>query len=142
MDNEENLVNRLLAEYNDRFESDSESDSIDNSPKFPINIVHIRGFRKNSHIIWDGKYLYYKNALNNINGIVACTCYEKNCNARIFIRKDETAYKLRTTEHSNTHGTMYDIFRHMHCFNLMKDRCLTAPASMSVREIYNEIILE
>lgn len=138
------LQARLLAEYNERFESDSESDDLnsDHSLQVSLNIVFIRGFRNNSKIVYDGEYLYYQNAFNKYHGVTACTCYEKECTARIFVRKDETAYKLRTMQHSKTHGNMHDIFKHMHCFNLMKDKCLTAPASIPVREIYNDVVLE
>lgn len=142
--NNERLANRLLLEFEDQFQSDSEDDSnVNIENKLPVNVIRIRGFRSGSDIIWapDERFLYYQNSFNKVSKETACTCYVKECDARIFIKEDKTAYKLLHTEHKD-HGSMYEIFKHMKCFNQMKDRCLTAPASMSVRDIYNEVVIQ
>lgn len=108
-----------------------------------VNVIRIRGFRSGSDIIWDPdeRMLYYQNSLNKVSKDMAWTCYVKNCDGRIFIKQNGTAYKSNNTQHEN-HGHMYEIFMHMQYFNDMKDMCLTAPASVSVRDIYNEVILQ
>lgn len=146
--NNKELQDQLLSEFNDRFDNDTVCDIdttliTDETSEERVNIERIKGFRTGSNLIWstDEQYLYYKNVQKRTLNEIACTCYEKECDARIFIKEDGSAYKLRSTKHKH-HGSMYDIHMHMHCFNKMKDRCHTAPASMSVREIYNESVLE
>lgn len=149
MDNRNQLLqNRLLAEFNDRFDSDNENESnatiiLNESNEQPVHIVRIKGFRSGSNLVWvpDEQCIFYQNVENKKLKEISCTCYVKECDARIVIKEDQTAYKLRKMKHKY-HGSMYDTYKHMECFNLMKDKCHSAPASISVREIYNETVLE
>lgn len=70
------------------------------------------------------------------------TCYCKACDARLYLRNDETVVKEDGMKHTKPHGSMYTLYREMHCVNMMKNRCHTAPASTTVREIYDEAVVE
>lgn len=149
----EQLKSQLLAEF-----SDEESETDDEQIKYgeceeniaenilrekPMELQKIRGFRDNTYVFWsaDTETLYYKNSSCK-DGFIACTCVVKQCTDRCYIEeKTGKAFKHRST-HTVNHGSMYEIYKHMECFNKMKDRCMTAPASMSPRDIYNEIVLE
>lgn len=134
------LQARLLAEFDEIISDDSDVSSIDEEPQY---VQEIRGFRKNSKVIWDPleQNLYYKNVWNEKANGTACTCYDEKCTKRIYINEDGLVISSLSS-HNINHGSMYETYKHMYCFNLMKDRCLTAPACMSVREIYDEVVLE
>lgn len=72
----------------------------------------------------------------------AYTCQCKECNARIFLKEDDTAFKLSGMEHNYPHGRMYNEYKRRWCMTNMRDRCKTAPATTTIREIYNEQVLE
>lgn len=138
------LQNLLLAEFN--YDSDSECDnSFDKySTRIDVNFEYITGLRKNSILIWvdKEKCLYYKNSWNSTLGAMGCTCYDQKCKKRIYIREDDTAFTFAAPEHRREHGSMYETYKSMYCFNLLKKKCLTAAASMPPRKIYEEVVVE
>lgn len=122
-----------------------EDDSLDESfLEIEIQYEYIPGFRKGSKIVWvlQEKNLYYVNSFSNKTKLTACTCYETSCTARIFIKEDGTAYKEKGHKHKKSHGSHYEIFKHMHCFNMMKNKAASSPASIQPYEIYKEVLLE
>lgn len=135
--NEINEINEKLTENEDESSDDSVLES-------QVHFEFIPGFRKGSRIVWafEEQHLYYVNSFSKKTKLTACTCYETNCTARIFIREDGTAHKEKTHEHRNSHGTHYEIYKHMYCFNKMKDKAASAPASIQPYEIYKEVLLE
>lgn len=140
------LSTRLLNQMNNELSSidDTEDGEEFNSIDFiEVRSEWIMGFRKNSILLWtlEEEYLYYKNAYNNTKKVTACTCIDQNCKARIFVREDGTAYRLSSSSHI-PHGTFYEKYRHMYCFNRMKEMAISAPASSTPYEIFTEAVLE
>lgn len=144
------LSERLLAEINQNensedFNSDDESDEVIDiqNDKIQVNYLYIPGLREGSQIVWtpEERNLYYVNSYSKKTGIIACTCYEKNCSARLFIKNDESAFRYRSKPH-DVHCTHYEAFMLMHCFNKIKQKTRSAPASMFSSDIYDEVVKE
>lgn len=139
------LSTRLLNEINNSL---STTDETDEGEFYSFDVIEVRcewimGFRKNSVILWafEEEHLYYKNAYNDKKKLTACTCIDPNCKARLFVREDGTAYRLGSSPHIS-HGSFYDRYKHIHCFNRMKDMAMSAPASSTPYEIFTEAVLE
>lgn len=136
-------LNKKKAE-NTEYENSDDDDAHKKSQHLPgehIEFKFIPGFRKNSTIVWahEKQYLYYFNSQSIKTGIKACTCYDANCNARLYILDESTAY-CSPTPHN--HGTNYETYMQMYCYNSMKQKTLSAPASAANLEIYKEAIKE
>lgn len=148
MDNEE-LTRRLLNEFADyEARNDQVTKSIENSNKSQneyesIEFEWIEGSRSDSKLIWvpSEHCLYYTNVFNARLNAVACTCYEKECRARILIKKDNTAIRQLSSMPHISHGSMYHTYKEKRLFVFMKERCLTVPASASTKSIYDEAVL-
>lgn len=136
---DKSLQDRLLGEYINH-EDDSDDEGIS---QIPMLIEYITGFRSDSNIVWaiEEENLYYRGHWNATLQARVCTCYDENCLKKIYIREDGTAFELVGNKHDNDHGKMYRTYKHMYCFNLIKQRCLTAPASMSIKVIYDDVVL-
>lgn len=140
MDNEQVLQN-LLEEYN---LNDDETEHTGNSSFNLLGIVFmtfiwIEGLRAGFKLIWiaDQECLYYINGKNK-NG-TACTCIVKGCDARIFLQDDGTA-KADTAIHKLHGASLYSMYKERYLFKQMKDRCRSAPASATLRDIYEEAV--
>lgn len=139
--NDKELQDRLLNEFIDHDDDiDKEDEGIS---EIPVLIEYIEGFRANSKIVWaiQEENLYYRGHWNAKLEATVCTCYDESCQKKIYIRKNGTAFELPGGNHNGNHGKMYTTFKHMYCFNMMKQRCLVAPASMTIKSIYNDVIL-
>lgn len=138
------LSARLLGEMNEQFSENEDNVDEVSSESVEVQYEYISGLRKGSRIVWayQEMHLYYINAFSKKTGLTACTCYERNCKARIFIRADHTAFKEYSHKHENNHGSHYEVFKHMYCVNKMKDKASSAPASMQPYEIYKEVLVE
>lgn len=75
------------------------------------------GLREGSQLIWahEEQNLYYKNSYSKSTDLEAYTCYESGCNARVYIRNDNTAYRFSEVQHAQFHGKMYTNFKYMQC---------------------------
>lgn len=139
------LSKRLLAQITRDQEcgnSEENSEINQNSGESAsVKFQRIPGFRKNSTIVWahEQQFLYYINAHSDKTGITACTCYDENCRARLYIKDNSTAY-CNSVPHE--HESHYQIYMHMYCYNLLKQKVFSAPASVSNKELYNEVIKE
>lgn len=126
--------------------SDSGDEVIMNDTELELEVEYkmIRGMRENSQLVWAFKEnnLYYRNVLSKKTGIHACKCYKPGCSARLYIRKDESAFRHIDVDHDKIHGSMYTEYMMMHCYNKMKDKAVTAPASTTPFQIYQEIVAE
>lgn len=148
MDNEE-LTQKLLDEFSDyEIRNEQSSKSIgnenNNSDYETIEYEFMEGKREGSKLIWvaSEECLYYTNAVNVRLKAIACTCYAEECRARIFIKKDNTAIReFRSMPHTS-HGSMYNKYKEMRLFVFMKERCASAPASATTKDIYDEAVLE
>lgn len=99
--------------------------------------------REGSKLIWvaSEECLYYTNAVNARLNAIACTCYEDDCRARILNKNDNTAVReFRSMPHIS-HGSMYNKYKKTCLFVFMKKRCLSAPASATTKDIYDEAVL-
>lgn len=136
------LSERILMQINQEDdEANLDNDEqVANTSEINVKFKWIPGFRKNSKIVWayEQNMLYYVNSYSVKSGLTACTCYG-NCRARLFIRKDNTAFIRKPHE---PHGSHYETFMHMHCFNLLKQKATNAPASTRNLDIYNEVVKE
>lgn len=138
----DSLSAQLLREMNEQLSSD------ENEPisigEIDFEYTLIPGLRKGSNLVWvpEEKCLYYKNAYSKITSIESCKCYKPKCSARLYIRKNGTAYRHSSVQHSKGHGSMYKEFITMHCFNKMKKAAEIAPASETSFQIYTEVIKE
>lgn len=102
----------------------------------------IPGFRANSELMWayEENQLYYKNS--NYKKLTAYTCRIAGCPARVYVRKDNTAFRDTEKRHLAAHGLHYREYKFMYCDNKMKERAKTAPASMTPYDIYMEVVVE
>lgn len=135
------LSEKLLAKIAQQNTELNSSNDQSNQMTATIEFKWIPGFRKNSTIVWahEQRFLYYLNATSDKTGVKACTCYDKNCNARLYIIDDTSAF-CSPTPHN--HGTHYETFIEMYCYNLLKQKTLTAPASAVNHEIHKEVVQE
>lgn len=135
------LSERILAAMSENESTENDEKSEKNFERTTVEFTLIPGFRKNSKIIWthDQQFLYYFNSQSEKTGIKACTCYDENCNARLYIMDESTAFSNLTP---HNHGSHYEVYIHMYCYNLLKQKTLSAPASVSNKDIYNEVIKE
>lgn len=131
------LIREIEQEIDDNI---NENDTIgDIEVKYEI----ICGKRENSQVIWayEEECAYYKNSLSKKTGNEACKCVEKGCNARIYIREDDTAFKYCSTDHN--HGSMYSsYFKYAYCLEKMRQKAKYAMASVSAFDIFSEVLLE
>lgn len=137
------LSKQLLARINDEIASGSiaEEQPID---EIEVQFVRIPGFRANSTLMWahEEQHLYYFNSYSERTGLSAYTCYDSTCRARIYIRKDETAFRRSSIPHDAAHGLHYETYKHMYCYNKLREKAVSVPASMLNIDIYNEVIKE
>lgn len=136
------LLADLLSEFGDSNDSNDFDAAL--GVRIPVNYEYIEGFRQGSKIVWvkEGNRLFYRNTWSRRENALACTCYDPNCNARIFIRNDGTAFRLFDSIHDSQHGSFYTTYKHMMCFTKLKESVLKAPASTKISEIYKKVILE
>lgn len=104
----------------------------------------IEGFRSTSGNLWayEENQLYYKNSNSESKNLTAYTCRVPGCTARVYVRRDETAFRNAEKKHLVSHGSQYQDYKFMYCDNKMKERAKTAPASMTPYDIYMEVIVE
>lgn len=136
------LSAQLLSELDEEISENEDEQITDGSIEVKYTIIP--GLRKNSSLIWafEEKYLYYKNSYSKVTELEACKCYKPKCAARLYIRKDGSAYRNSDIGHAISHGFMYTDFKLMYCFNKMKKKAETALASTSSFQIYQEVVLE
>lgn len=79
--------------------------------------------------------------MNKKFNAIACTCFENDCNVRIVLINDDTASKVTNAE-THTHGSLYHVYKERELFVWMKETCRTAPASATIRDIYNEAVVQ
>lgn len=150
--NDEDLGNLLLEEFDAHHSGNDDESRNESSSGTNARIAHIiliaviwmEGLRSNSNVMWipDEQNLYYRNCYNKKYEAWGYTCSWKKCNARVFAKEDGTVFKMSSTEHSYSHGSMYNKYKESIMTKMMKERCKTAPASTTVREIFNEGVIE
>lgn len=159
MDNDD-LIDQLLNEFNDhqldeeQINSDENNIFLDNeiNNNLELNLNKhglialqfdwFEGLRTGSRLVWvpNEECIYYSNAKRK-NG-TAYTCFHEECKARILIMDDGTAGKeIKSPEHY-PHGSLYEVYKERCLFTWMKERCRTAPASVIIRNIYDEAVVE
>lgn len=148
---EEELQTQLLSEFGDYESESNESESEYVSKKsivkklgalVLVTFIWIQGIRSNSNLIYVPKeeQIYCCNGENKSYDAFRFRCYVKNCQSKIYVRNDGTAMREQCSNHN--HGSMYLKHKEMECINLMKRLCLSAPASTTIREIYDHAVLE
>lgn len=155
MDNED-LAQQLLDEYNKSIEEleNNDDDGSGENETARLDINHnsngrryiyswIEGLRTDSRLVWvpEEENLYYTNAINKKSNTIACTCFEDDCNARIVLINDDTASKVPNAG-IHTHGSLYHVYKERKLFAWMKETCRTAPASATIRDIYNQAVVQ
>lgn len=141
---DEQIVQNLLNEYNLIDDvAENESEPAENSNINFLGVVFmtfiwIEGLRTGSKLIWipDQECLYYVNGKHK-NG-TACTCIVNGCDARISLRADGTA--KTDSSHKLHASSLYPMYKERDLFKWMKDRCRSAPASATIRDIYEEAV--
>lgn len=146
MDNEQ-IIQNLLSEYNltgnEAEDADVDSEDVDHNMNFLgiifMTFIWIEGLRAGSKLIWipDQECLYYVNGKSKHG--TACTCIVKGCDARIFLQQDGTA-KSDLSVHKLHDSSLYPMYKERELFTWMKERCRTAPASATLRDIYEEAV--
>lgn len=140
------LSAQLMREMEGNLSGSESEDEVNGRLPTGINVKFedIRGLRENSKLVWafEEKNLYYRNAISAKTQIEACKCYKAGCKSRLYIRPNGTAFRHVDVNHSRIHGSMYLEYKMMHCFNIMKDKARSAPASTTNFEIYQEVIKE
>lgn len=147
MDNDE-LTQQLLREFN---KSDDDENHINNNNDDETNshvsdrtlvFSWIEGLRAGSRLVWvpAENCIYYSNAVSKKhNNAIACTCFVDDCTERIYILENGTATK-NMYSNGHCHGSLYNLYKERFLFSFMKDRCRNAPASATIRDIYNEAV--
>lgn len=140
--NNEQIVQDLLNEY-DLVDTESEHTDENNVNFLGVlfmAFVWIEGLRAGSKLVWipEQEYLYYVNGPNKKG--TACTCVVKGCGARIFLCDDGTA-KVDPLMHKLHDSSVYPMYKERELFKWMKDRCVSAPASATIRNIYDEAVV-
>lgn len=111
-----------------------------------IAYIWIQGFQKNSNLIYvnSEEQIYSSNGYNKTYDAIRFRCYcndkSRNCDAKIFLKKDGRVFKKSDSTHK--HGSMYNTYVEMKCYAKMKEMCLSSPASTTPREIYNHCIAD
>lgn len=138
----DSLSAQLLREMNDNL-SETEDEPIIIG-EIAVEYRMIPGMREGSSLVWayEEKHLYYKNAYSKVKRLESCKCYVPKCRSRLYIREDGTAFRKSNVEHAQNHGSMYTDFKYKYCFNKMKQKAKTAPASLSAFQIFQEVISE
>lgn len=136
------LSTQLLRQMEENL-SDSDDEAF-MATELEVEYKIIRGLREKSKLVWafTENNLYYRNVRSKKTGYEACKCYKPGCSARLYIRNDGSAFRHRNVDHDNIHGSMYTEYMMMHCYNKMKDRAATAPASTTSFQIYQEVVTE
>lgn len=140
------LSAKLLNEINDSICATNEAEGADLQTIGEIEVIFewISGLREGSKLLWayEEEHLYYVNSYSKKSKTTACTCIEPKCNARVYVRDDGTAYRQSSTQHLLSHGSFYQKYKVSYCFNKMKERASSAPASTTPFEIYSDAVLE
>lgn len=137
---------RLLNEINNSICATNEAEEADLQPIGEIEILYewVAGLREDAKLLWayEEEHLYYVNSYSRNTKITACTCIVSSCRARVYVKEDGAAYRKSSVEHLSTHGSFYERYKRMYCFNKMKERAINAPASTTPFEIYSDAVLE
>lgn len=146
MGNNEEIAQKLLDEYN--LADNLPEDVTEHANNSNVNIfgivfmafIWIEGLREGSKLVWvpEQENLYYVNGQNK-NG-TACTCIVKGCDARVFLNANGTAKADTASIHKSHESSLYPLYKERHLFKWMKDRCRSAPASATLRDIYEEAV--
>lgn len=146
---EEELQKQLLSEFQDyscENEDEGKKENLEIGKAIGafilISFIWIKGIRSNSNLIYvpNEQQIYAANGENKTYDAIRFRCYVENCQCKVYLRKDGTAVCEANLTHR--HESMYAKYREMECINAMKNICLTAPASTTVREIYDQAVLE
>lgn len=139
----DSFTSELLREMENAL-SQSEDDEVDDDAVIDVNFILIPGLRIGSEIMWvvNEEQLYYRNSFSEKTKIAAYTCRVSGCTARIYVNADGTAFRETNKKHLNSHGSQYSDFKYMYCDNKMKEKALSAPASMLPYDIYMEVVVE
>lgn len=155
--NNEELTQQLLNEFNKSIENKDDERSINNNNddesvssdepnvngQSSFGFTWIEGLRTGSRLVWvpSEECIYYSNAVSiKHSNAIACTCYIDNCTERILISENGTAKKNIHSKGHN-HGSLYVIYKERFLYTFMKERCRQAPASATIRDIYNEAVV-
>lgn len=124
--------------------SQSEDDAVDETSVTNVDFTIVPGLRQGSEIMWvaDEEHLYYKNSVSDKTKIAAYTCRVSSCTARVFVNPDGSAHRRIDTRHIISHGSQFEDFKKMHADNKMKDKAISAPASMNPYDTYMEVVKE
>lgn len=119
-------------------------DEVEENGVIEVNFILIPGLRQGSELMWveEEEQLYYKNSVSDKTKVAAYTCRITGCLARVYVNPDGTAQRDADTKHIISHGSQYYDFKFMHCDNKMKEKAISAPASMTPYAIYMEVIKE
>lgn len=141
---DEKLQAELLAEYsNYEYSDDREKEKtsdIRTSALILISLIWIQGFRANSNLMYipQEQQIYCANGFIKSDGALRFRCYCEGCDAKVYLQQNGSATQPPNQTHN--HGSQYRVFKEMECINEMKKMCLSAPASMTTREIYDESV--
>lgn len=141
---DDQIAQNLLEEYN---LVDNESEHTEHADENNFNFlgiafmafIWIEGLRAGSKLVWipEQECLYYRNGQSKHG--TACTCVVSGCDARIFLRDDGTA-EVNASMHKLHNTSLYPMYKERDLFKWMKDRCRSAPASATIRDIYDEAV--
>lgn len=161
MDNDE-LTRQLLNEFNEHELSEEQinndenhvflDNEINNNLRHILNerglieveFIWFEGLRTGSRLVWVPKEecVYYYNTTSRKFDALAFTCFDERCKARILIMNDGTAGKEISSPDHYPHGSLYALYKERCLYTWMKERCRTAPASVIIRNIYDEAVIE
>lgn len=140
---EERSRHAKLAFDTSEIDLDSDEEEPDSLIPRSFHFLWVVGKRSDSELMWavEEEILYTSNAkIIAKDQAEAFTCHCKPCKGRVYLKPNGIAYKV--TEHTVDHGSMYKQFVEFQCRNYMREECKTAGASKSIRDIYEEALLQ
>lgn len=148
MDNIE-LAQQLLAEYHhatneELVEEVVYNNNLNERGLIEFEILWYEGLRTGSNLMWvqQEECIYYINGKSIKFNALAYTCIDERCTARILLLRDGTAAKEIDSPKHLPHGILYALYKERCLYTWMKHRSRTAPASVVIRNIYEEAVLE
>lgn len=108
----------------------------------PLQIEYeiVPGKRQNSKLLWSSterQFYKFNTKLSTGNSYL---CYH-GCNCRVLLKNDGTCVKTDTRKNHN-HPTNEELYEQLSIANEMKTKCKEDATSKSVKEIYDEVLME
>lgn len=101
----------------------------------------VPGKRQNSKLLWSSTELQFYKFNTKLSTGNSYLCYINGCNCRVLLKNDGTCFKTDSSKVHN-HPTNEELYEQLSIANEMKTKCKEDASSKSVKEIYDEVLME